>query len=194
MNFLAHTFLSCKDTDLLAGNFMADFIKNKDMAALRPAILQGIELHKNIDSFTDSHDAVRASVKILHPTQGKYAPVIVDILYDYLLSQNWSTYATQSLTTFTQQTYIDLASKMDDYPERLQQKVPLMIADDFLMSCATEERLIQTFRRVARRTHFDHHFDTAHEDLRTHYKVFQAHFDVFFPDLVFHVNEYCGCN
>ena len=51
--------LSCKDSNLLVGNFMADFINNSDKKGLNPQILEGINLHKSIDHFTDNHQAVK---------------------------------------------------------------------------------------------------------------------------------------
>ena len=66
MNFLAHTYLSCSNEDLLVGNFLADFMKNKDIESLPSNILKGIDLHRKIDSFTDSHPAVKEVNKRFH--------------------------------------------------------------------------------------------------------------------------------
>ncbi|MFZ1750390.1 MAG: hypothetical protein WAU01_09370, partial [Saprospiraceae bacterium] len=82
MNFLAHMLLSCKDADLMTGNFMADFIPKSFIDHLTPSVRLGIDLHRQIDSFTDQHPEVKASVMIFRPTQRKYAPVVVDIVFD----------------------------------------------------------------------------------------------------------------
>ncbi len=92
MNFLAHTLLSCQNEDMLIGNFMADFLTKNEAEAVKPSLRQGIEVHKRIDSFTDSHPSVLEAIKILRPTQKKYSPVVVDILLDYILTQKWSQY------------------------------------------------------------------------------------------------------
>ncbi len=111
--------LSCTDADLLAGNFMADFITNKDKTLLDPNIMQGIELHKKIDRFTDEHDEVRAAIRLLHPTQGKYAPVTTDILFDHFLTIHWARYSPENIHTFTERTYTMLESKKDISPSHL---------------------------------------------------------------------------
>ena len=82
MNYLAHLFLSCQDEDLVIGNFIADSIRNKEVATFSPAIQQGISLHRKIDAYTDSHPIVRLSTRRLHPHHHKYAPVVIDIFFD----------------------------------------------------------------------------------------------------------------
>jgi acyl carrier protein phosphodiesterase len=193
MNFLAHTFLSCQDQDMLAGNFMADFINNREANALPEAIYKGIQLHKQIDSFTDSHSSVIEAIHILRPTQGKYAPVTVDILFDYFLTQSWHVYSQEDLRKFTIRIYEVLGSKLDIYPPALQEKMPRMIANDFLYSCENIERLIHTFEMVAKRAKFDNHFHTAHIDLIQHEEALKKTFDQFFPELVENINNFCGC-
>lgn len=194
MNFLAHMLLSCKDSNLLVGNFIADFIGNADKKALSPQILEGINLHKSIDHFTDNHQAVKEAIKIIRPSQGKYAPVTIDILFDYILTQEWNQYSNHDLKVFTESTYSTLQSYTHHYPAKLQEMLPRMIADDFLMSCATEERLITTFQRVKRRAKFDNNFESGHEAMFDHYDDLNQLFHDFFPEILVHVNEYCDCN
>jgi len=194
MNFLAHIFLSCKDPNLLVGNFMADFIGNKDKTGLKSEILQGINLHKRIDHFTDNHPSVKEAIKVIRTSQGKYAPVTIDILFDYILTQDWDIYASHDLKEFTLSAYDTLKNHQEHYPTKLQEMLPRMIADDFLMSCATEERLITTFQRVKRRAKFDNNFEEGHQVLFEEYSVLSKHFHQFFPELIFHVNEFCDCN
>lgn len=186
--------LSCKDSNLLVGNFVADFISNSDKKGLNPQILEGINLHKSIDHFTDNHDAVKEAIKLIRPSQGKYAPVTIDILFDYILTQEWNKYSTHHLKEFTVSTYGTLQSNAHHYPVKLQEMLPRMIADDFLLSCATEERLITTFQRVKRRAKFDNNFESGHEAMFDHYDSLNQLFHDFFPDIMLHVQEYCDCN
>ncbi|MFN8337838.1 MAG: acyl carrier protein phosphodiesterase [Saprospiraceae bacterium] len=194
MNYLAHTLLSCHDADILAGNFMADFASRKEVLALEPNIMAGVELHKRIDTFTDSHDEVKAAIHLLHPTQGKYAPVVVDILFDHFLTVHWQKYSEENLKSFTQRVYEMLDDKKDIFPTKLKEKLPYMIADDFLMSCKNEERLKKTFYRVGRRAKFSNNFDKAHLDLENHYQVLGHHFLAFYPELRAHIDGFCDCN
>ena len=89
MNHLAHFFLSGNDEDLAIGNFVADFITNRELPNYTEGVKRGIFLHRAIDAFTDSHLVVKQSTKRLHPFHHKYSPVIVDVYYDFLLAKNW---------------------------------------------------------------------------------------------------------
>jgi acyl carrier protein phosphodiesterase len=89
MNHLAHFVLSGDDTDLAIGNFVADFITNRQLPDFTEGVQRGIWLHREIDAFTDAHPVVKQSTKRLHPFHHKYSPVIVDVYYDFLLAKNW---------------------------------------------------------------------------------------------------------
>ena len=193
MNYLAHVYLSCHDDDLLIGNFIADFLTTKEVQLQPPAIKRGIDLHKSIDSFTDQHPEVKACIVILRPTQGKYSPVIADILFDYFLTRNWHTYSDIELELFSSTVYKILEENCDTFPSKLRTMLPHMIEDDFLLSCKNETRLIKTFERLKKRVKFDNHFDTIISDLKKHHDELNLHFLAFFPDLIKHVNIFCNC-
>jgi acyl carrier protein phosphodiesterase len=89
MNHLAHFVLSGGDADSAIGNFVADFITNRQLPTFSAGVQRGIWLHREIDAFTDAHPIVKQSTKRLHPFHHKYSPVIVDVYYDYLLAKNW---------------------------------------------------------------------------------------------------------
>ncbi len=193
MNYLAHVLLSCHDKDLMAGNFIADFLTIKEVKSQPDKIIKGIELHKSIDSYTDQHSAVKSCVLILRPTQGKYSPVIIDILFDYFLTKNWAKFCSIDLVPFITNVYSILNENKESFPEKLKNMLPIMIADDFLMSCANEERLSKTFLRLKKRVKFENHFESILLDLKNHSIDLEFNFLAFFPDLVKHVNSFCKC-
>lgn len=92
MNHLAHFVLSGGDADLAVGNFVADFITNRQLPDFTEGVQRGIQLHRAIDTFTDAHPIVKRSTKRLHPFHHKYSPVIVDVYYDFLLAKNWNNF------------------------------------------------------------------------------------------------------
>ena len=58
MNYLGHLFLSGSDEKILLGNFLGDHVSNKTLH-LYDFLFKGIELHREIDLFTDSHPISR---------------------------------------------------------------------------------------------------------------------------------------
>ena len=125
MNFLAHIYLSCDNEDLLIGNFIADFIRNKEVPNFSPEVQKGIILHRQIDTFTDEHPLVKKGTHRLQNKHHKYAPVIVDVWYDYLLANNWDRYSGESLDDFCEGVYRILEKRMDDLPAKLQKRLQL---------------------------------------------------------------------
>jgi len=181
MNFLAHMYLSGYESDIIAGNFAADFLRTSQTRLLPEGIRQGIHLHRKIDSFTDSHEKFRDSVALLRPTQGKYAPVIADILYDHYLSRHWSDFSQEPLEIFSNRIYKALDEQAGHLPEKVRYIIPRMIEDDFLLSCKNETRLYKTFERLGKRARFPHSFHKAIDDLNQHYPAFEMHFRQFLP-------------
>ncbi len=193
MNFLAHLFLSCGNEDLLIGNFIADFISNKEVRQYGPEIQKGILLHRKIDSYTDNHPVVRQGTHRLQPNHHKYAPVVIDILYDHLLAKNWNRYQGQELTEFSQEVYAILENRMEELPKKLKKRLPEMIAGDWLTQYGTEEGMIFTFKKMDERTSFPSNFVSAMEDLKKNYELFENEFNTFFPEVINFVDTHCDC-
>ena len=84
LNWLAHVFLSELNIDFQIGNFLADPLKGRVWENASDEIKKGMQTHKKIDSFTDSHEIISCSKKRLRE-RGLLKPVIVDLTYDYLL-------------------------------------------------------------------------------------------------------------
>ena len=184
MNFLAHLYLSYDDEDLLIGNFIADFIRNKDLHKYSPEIQKGVFLHRQIDTFTDNHPQVRKGTRRLHPQHHKYAPVVIDILYDHLLANNWSKYSNQSLDQFANDTYKILSNRIEELPLILQNRLPGMISGKWLQSYKTKEGLLYTLERMDKRAVFPSRFFTAVDQLEENYELFNNEFNLFFPDVI----------
>lgn len=183
MNFLAHTFLSFEQEELLAGNFMADFCTTKDLVHLPSGLLQGVALHREIDRFTDQHPLVRESIAVIRPKQRKYSPVVIDIVYDHYLTREWQDHHEKPLQEFASSVYHDLSRKKEHFPVKLQAIFSKMVEDNFLLSCENEERLRRTFERIARRANFDHQFLNAYDDIMEHDETLYDLFQSFFPEL-----------
>ncbi|MBL7814270.1 MAG: DUF479 domain-containing protein [Saprospiraceae bacterium] len=194
MNHLAHFFLSGDDEDLAIGNFVADFITNKELPQFTEGVQRGIILHREIDAFTDAHPIVKQSTKRLHPFHHKYSPVIVDIYYDFLLAKNWQNYSltdpsvwNDSLRDFTNKMYRILTDRHIELPERLKTRLPRMIADDWLMKYTTYKGLHGAFLRIEKAAAFPGNFGNAAKHLEQFLEAFDAEFNQFFPELQKHV-------
>ncbi|MDC7999100.1 acyl carrier protein phosphodiesterase [Gilvibacter sediminis] len=184
MNYLAHIYLSGGDPEVTVGNFMADAVKGKNYLNYSEGIQRGIILHRAIDTFTDSHPIVKQSSKRLHKKYGHYSGVIVDILYDHFLAANWSDYSDQPLDQYVQDFYHLLEAHHDIVPERIQKIMPIMFANNWLLSYATVEGIGKILFQMNRRTKNRSKMNFAILELEAHYEEFYEEFTTFFAELM----------
>jgi len=190
MNFLAHMFLTFGDKELTVGNYVADFIRNRDLVLFSDKIVQGVMLHRHIDHYTDTHPEVLKSTRKLRARHKKYAPVVIDVFYDYILSKNWDKFSSIDMRTFADKIYVCLNEYSEEFPIHLQDITSRMIADDFLLQYGKQSGIEKTFRRIGRRAKFKSNFETAFDDLEKGYEEINEGFLKFFPDLIAEVKTF----
>lgn len=189
MNFLAHIYLSGNDENIIIGNFIADAIKGKKYLNYPREIQKGILLHREIDTFTDSHPIVHQSTAKLHSKYSHYSSVIVDILYDHFLAKNWHQYHAIPLAEYVQDFYALLKKNYKNLPTRIQRLTPYMIADNWLLSYATVEGIGRILAQMNVRTKGIVDMDQAVKELEEFYDEFENEFTLFFEELRSHSKE-----
>jgi acyl carrier protein phosphodiesterase len=184
MNFLAHLHLSGNNPNIMLGNFMGDFVKGKSyLQQYEPEIIKGIELHRSIDEFTDSHPVVTASKNRLRPKYRHYSGVIADVFYDHFLAANWNQFHPLPLETFAQQAYQTIISANMILPTELNHMMPYMIKGNWLVSYSKVEGIHRALSGMASRTPYRSKMEEAVNDLREDYDDFKKEFLEFFPQL-----------
>jgi acyl carrier protein phosphodiesterase len=183
MNYLAHALLSPEDPLVLMGNLWGDLLKPKDYELLLPEIRSGVERHKKIDAFTDQHTAVDQMVKLLRPYQGKYTPVVADVLMDYMLSKYWNRYHEQSIEAFCQTKYATVHAHLEFMPERLHPRINRMLEHRWLESCKNRDRMDRTLLMLSRRAVFENAIPEAMLPYDVHESDMDALFIQFFEDI-----------
>lgn len=184
MNHLAHFFLSFEQESLLVGNYMADFALGSSYMEMHPEIQQGVLLHRFIDHFTDTHPAVQQSKARVADTQGRYAPVVVDVFYDYLLATDWPYFSNQPLADFAANTYARLEQGKSLFPERLLLRFEHMKTHDWLTHYATEEGITKAMNGLSKRAKFDNQMGQAFFHLMRFEPQLRADFHRFFPEMI----------
>jgi acyl carrier protein phosphodiesterase len=110
MNYLAHAFLAFGEDQLLAGQFLADDVKGKKYIEFPSRISQGIQLHRFVDHYTDTHPLCLEVRKTLRPELGILSPVALDVYFDHILARKWSDYHHIPREDFIAQVYLDLSA------------------------------------------------------------------------------------
>jgi acyl carrier protein phosphodiesterase len=183
LNYLAHVFLSGTDEELLVGNFIADSVRGSQLHIFPAGVAAGIILHRQIDTFTDTHLVVEQTKARLRPQYRKYAPVIADIFYDHFLAVHFQHYAAQSLAEYCQQVYAVIQRYQDILPERVKYFLPYMMEQNWLLNYANLTGIHRSLTGLSRRSAFVSNMDTAAGELESNYPLYERDFQSFFPDL-----------
>lgn len=183
MNFLAHLQLSESNKNIIIGNFIADHIRGNKFSHYPPEIQQGIKLHREIDSYTDSHQTVRISKRRLDKKYGLYAGIIIDIFYDHFLAKNWHQYSAIPLDIYVNSIYQLLTDNLDILPEKTQDLLPFMIKYNWLYNYQYIEGIQDVLNGMNRRTKNKSKMNLAVEDLQMNYTELEQDFTSFFKNL-----------
>lgn len=191
MNFLAHLYLSGDQEEVMIGNFIGDFVRGRDIYSRYSFHLAlGIELHREIDEFTDSHPVVLESKVRLRPKYRHYAPVIVDMFYDHFLAANWNSYHSLSLSEYADRAYRLIQKNTTLLPDRVNQMMPYMVRGNWLVNYAQLEGVQRALTGMSQRTPYNSKMDEAVVDLKENYAVFEKEFTTFFPLLQKHCRHW----
>ncbi len=168
---------------------MGDFVKGHDYNDYPANIKKGLILHRNIDTFTDKHPIVRQSKSYIAKKYRKYSGIIIDIVYDHFLSQNWMHFANCTLEDFTKNIYRILDENMSIFPEEVKEIVPSFVNDNWIKTYQTIEGIERVLRRMSSRTTLPDETDFAIEVLREKYAQIEQEFLAYFPELINFVHD-----
>ena len=182
MNFLGHIFLTPDDDELLLGNFIADSVKGNPFKQFPNRVAEGIQLHRAIDEFTDKHELVKEGVARFRSTQGRYASVVIDVVYDHVLASNWNEYHHQELPDFTKETYVKLGAQRDHFPVQVEGYFPYMQQQNWLLNYQFEWGLVKSLEGLDRRSSFPSRMVESVEVFRRFEEEFKVEFKHFIAD------------
>jgi len=182
MNYLAHLHLGGQRPGQLLGSLYGDFVKGRLQGQFAPEVEAAIQLHRRIDTYTDSHPRVSAALSRFSLTRRRYAGIVIDVFFDHCLARDWAQYADRPLQHFTADVYRVLAAE-PQLPGRLAQIAPYMAADDWLGSYRDFQVLEQVLRGIARRLSQPEELTAAMGELERLYQPLSEDFRDFYPQL-----------
>jgi len=190
MNYLAHLYLAEGSSESLVGSILGDFVKGAIEDKYSQGVRRGIELHRKIDTYTDSHETTLASRNLFSPLRRRFAGIIVDLCYDHFLYRHWRQFTDVELGGFISHVYDILLAPRTMLPERLRAMIPVMIREDWLGSYRDLQGVEQALNRLSKRITQGDRLLGALEEIKHHYLKLEADFLFFFPDLEYYVKNY----
>jgi acyl carrier protein phosphodiesterase len=190
MNYLAHLYLAGKEEGLIVGNFIADSVKGSHYKNYSEGIAQGILMHRAIDYFADTHSIYRTSIHRLNANHGKFAGVITDMLYDYLLASSWERFSDITLEEFAKKMYYVLDTQKGLMPEKSKIILHYMSQYNWLLSYRSMEGIRRALQGLSKRMKYFHPMDTAVAEIEASLIQYQREFDEFLPLLQKHIESF----
>ncbi len=179
MNFLAHTWLSFSD-DELVGNMLADYIRNRERHLFSEGIQKGIALHRAIDTFTDSHPEVSEAKKVFQPLVRLYSGAFADVAFDYFLARSVDG---STLMKHSKKVYATVRRYTDLLPENFLQMFCAMEKDNWLYNYRYDRGIEFSMKNVLNKARYLDKSIPVFQAFLANREVLQYHFDRFFPEL-----------
>ena len=183
MNYLAHLLLSGNDEDVIFGNFIGDAIKGKQYKDYSDSIQKGILLHRQIDTFTDSHPIYLQSKRRFYKNYPKISGVITDILYDHLLCLEWNKHTNEKLPLFIKRSYDYLDTCIDQMPSRMTPVYAHMRSHDWFSRYQTIEGTALSLMQIGERMGFGSSVGSSVMEFKQNEAMFIEEFNIFFNEI-----------
>ena len=187
MNWLAHLYLSEPTPAFRIGNLLPDLAPASELMNLPGDFRRGVEQHRRIDAFTDSHPIVRQSMHRISPPFRRFAGILVDVFYDHILAREWDSFSSVPLSDFAIEVYSSFECHRDDIPPVAYIRLEHMRAGDLLCSYRELNGISIALGRIASRLSRPVPLAEAVCILEADYNSFYSDFTTFFPELRSHV-------
>ncbi|SFM57546.1 Acyl carrier protein phosphodiesterase [Marinobacter zhejiangensis] len=184
MNHLAHLFLAPANAEIRVGALLGDFSHGLESQKLPERVRAGLQHHRAVDAFTDSHPQVLAAKTLFSPQRRRFAGIALDVLFDHYLIRHWQQFSEVTLESFIGEVYQDLARNRHLMPERMAAVTSRMILDDWFSAYQDLDTVGFVLDRLAGRIRFSNEFSGALEEIIPNDTQLEEHFLAFFPDLI----------
>ena len=184
MNYLAHAFLSNNNKELLIGNFIADHVRGNNFKDYPEKVIEGIYLHRQIDTFTDAHALFKASKRVFYKGFEKYSGVLVDIYFDHLLARHFDDYSALPLKEFSRSVYSVYQESKAQLPLNSSSFLDYVLKNDIYSSYAQPEGIERVLFHLSQRIGHGIQLHESMELFRLHESELQVNFKSFFKEAI----------
>lgn len=162
---------------------ISDFIKGKKKFEFPSTIQKGIELHRYIDSFTDSHPATKEAKKVFQPHYRLYSGAFMDVVYDHFLATDKNEFTEDSLFQFSQQVYKILDEHLNWLPEKFAGLFPYMKKHNWLFNYRTITGIENSFGGIVHRATYINEHIIADKLFEDNYQLLKDCYRQFWKDV-----------
>ena len=188
MNFLAHLHIASFTNTSFVGNFLGDFVKGDPDGLFNVKIVQGIRLHRFVDSYTDQHQIVKSLKPLFPQPLRRFSPITLDMFWDHCLAKHWRDFAHSSLADFCRQAQLQIEaeskSEKNALPPRFEKVSQLVWQGKWLERYAKIENINFGLQRIASRSPRMAPLADTGQTLLAHYDLLSEQFFELYPDVL----------
>ena len=137
-----------------------------------------------VDAFTDRHPAVRECLDVFQPPVRRFAGIILDVVFDYLLARDWNKYSDVPLEQHVEDVHSALNEQRAMLPPELQRFAAFMQRENILLGNRSFTGVEIALDRLSRRSPRFAPMAQGAAIAAANEARIAAAFDVFFPELL----------
>jgi acyl carrier protein phosphodiesterase len=179
MNYLGHLYFSNNDTSLMKANLYGDFVKGNKFHHLDPIVEKGIILHRQIDTYIDTHPIVNDLQRQLQGELPKVVAIATDLYFDHLLAREWSKFHSVPLDQFLEKFYTESGNNHYEFAPKFEHLLTKMREHRWINQYSSLEGLDKLCKGVAIRLSFENALTHAQPIFIKHQKIIEKAFFVF---------------
>ncbi len=163
---------------------ISDFVKGKKQYDYSSVVQKGIQLHRFIDNFTDTHAVTREMKVFFRPQYRLYAGAFADVVYDHFLATDTREFESpDKLQQFAASVYAALQQQTGIMPEPFSKMIPWMVQQDWLTNYRFADGIEKSFGGLVRRSAYLTESAVAFDVFMANYAAMKQCYDNFFPEL-----------
>lgn len=191
MNFLGHCLITQFNPEYISGNLGGDHFKG-DLSLFKELpenIKNGVEIHRFIDSYTDSSPFIQKVAKIFQNEGVKRISYIAsDIILDHFISKRWSSLSPIPLNYFISLIHKHTKSDLTFFPEKFQFIFERMVEKEWLSRYASEDGIELTLHKFEQVIPFANNLHTSFQAYKKHQTEIDDLYRQFMNDIMNTVN------
>ena len=190
MNHLAHLHLAWPDPGLLCGAIEGDYRKGPVSQSLPKPLALGVRLHRRIDAFTDSDEALGGLRNRFPPPLRRYAGILLDLAFDHFLALHWTQFHADMLEDFAEQSLDILERESHQLDARSQHTIRGFREHGVLLRYREWDMIAGSASRVGERLKRGNALRDTDASLRALRPDMEAAFLAFYPRLMGEVRRW----
>lgn len=156
MNLLAHaTFVPYGDplrlTAAVAGDQVRGSLESVENLSLHPSILEGVRLHRALDTLSDSHPALLSAKALFPDSNRRFAGIALDLLGDWVLWRHWREFQHEPQWDFVKKCERTLVQNRIHLPPAAADWTNRILSMHLLTACTSPQGIRIASRRVSGR-------------------------------------------